>query len=303
MVRASAVLVCMAVALPLQAQSRDARPPQTDQTIQISRGMRLAVDNMAGDVVIHVWDKDAVRVQARHAARTRIKIRNRDNVLSLSADDSSGPSGAIDYDITTPAWLPMTIDGQYNDVIIEGVQGEIGVETVRGDIVLKGTSGPVEASTIEGEIVVEGGRGKISLSSVNEGIKVSGTSGELSAETTNGSITLTRMNASSIEAAPVNGDISYEGTLVDKGGYNLQSHNGDILLTVPESSNATFSVRTYNGEFATSLPLKGPDRSEVKPGKRAIYVLGTGSADVELESFGGAIQLRRTGTPRTSRDQ
>jgi Putative adhesin len=302
MVRVSAVLFCIAAAVPAHAQSREARPPQTDQTIQVSRGMRLAVDNMAGDVVVHVWDKDALRVQARHPARTRINIRNRDNVVSLSANESSGPSGAIDYDITAPAWLPLTIDGQFNDVTVEGVQGDVAVETVRGDIVLKGTSGAVEASTIEGEIVVDGARGKISLSSVNEGIKVSGTSGELSAETTNGSITLTRMTASSIEAATVNGDISYEGTLVDKGGYNLQTHNGDILVTVPEGSNATFSVRTYNGEFATSLPLKGPDRSEVKPGKRAIYTLGTGSADVELESFGGAIQLRRTGAPRTSRD-
>ena len=129
MVRASAVLCCLAAAMPVHAQSRDARPPQTDQTIQVSRGMRLAVDNIAGDVVIHVWDKDAVRVQARHAARTRVNIRNRDNVVSLSANESNGPSGAIDYDITTPPWLPMTIDGQYNDVSVEGVQAELGVET------------------------------------------------------------------------------------------------------------------------------------------------------------------------------
>lgn len=65
----------------------------------------------------------------------------------------------------------------------------------------------------------------------------------------------------------------------------------------------TFSVRTYNGEFNTSLPLKGPDRSDVRRGKRVLYTLGNGSAEVEMESFGGAIRLRRAGGARTPRDQ
>ena len=45
--------------------------PQTDQTVPVSRGTRLAIDNFAGEVVIHTWDKDSLRVQARHPSRTR----------------------------------------------------------------------------------------------------------------------------------------------------------------------------------------------------------------------------------------
>jgi hypothetical protein len=61
-------------------------------------------------------------------------------------------------------------------------------------------------------------------------------------------------------------------------------------------------VRTYNGEFGTSLPLKGPEKSELRRGKRVTYTLGTGSAEVEMESFGGAIRLRRAGAARTGRE-
>ena len=137
---------------------------------------------------------------------------------------------------------------------------------------------------------------------MNQGIKVTGASGDIAADTTNGSITLARIELSSVEVATINGNIGYEGTLADNGRYSFTTHNGDIVMTVPEPANATFNVRTYNGEFVTSLSLKGPDSSEVRRGKRVAYTLGNGSAEVEMESFGGAIRLRRAGAARTGRD-
>ena len=294
-----AVLLLALAAAPGQAQERPSRAPQTDQTVPVSRGMRLAIENYAGEVIIHTWDKDALRVQARHPSRTRINVRTGTNVVNLSAN---GPAGSVDYDITAPAWMPMKIEGQFNYVTIEGAQSDVSIETVRGDIVLKGGSGAITARTIEGEIQVEGARGKISLSSVNQGIRVTGASGDITAETTNGSITLTRVDSRSVQADTINGNVSYEGVLADNGRYTFTTHNGDIVMTVPETANATFNVRTYNGEFGSSLPVKGPARSEIKPGKRATYTLGTGSAEVQMESFGGAIRLRRAGAARTGRD-
>jgi len=292
------VLLYALAAAPVQAQERPSRAPQTDQTVPVSRGMRLAIENYAGEVIIHTWDKDALRVQARHPARTRINIRTGANVVNVS---TNGPAGSVDYDITAPAWMPMKIEGQFNYVTIEGAQSDVSVETVRGDIVLKGGSGSITARTIEGEIQVEGARGTINLSSVNQGIRVTGASGDVAAETTNGSITFTRMDSKTVGAATINGNVSYEGTLADNGRYTFTTHNGDIVMTVPETANATFTVRTYNGEFGSSLPLKGPERSEIKRGRRAAYTLGTGSAEVEMESFGGAIRVRRAGAARTGR--
>jgi len=95
----------------------------------------------------------------------------------------------------------------------------------------------------------------------------------------------------------------YEGTLADTGRYSFSTHNGDITMTVPETANATFNVRTYNGEFGTALTLKGPARSELRRGKRAAYTLGNGNAEVEMESFGGAIRLRRAGAARGRGDK
>jgi hypothetical protein len=295
----TALLMALAAGAP--AQERTPRAPETDQTVPVSRGTRLTIDNRTGEVLVRTWDKDALRVQARHAARTRVNVRTTAAGVRVSASSQTGPAGSVDYDITIPAWMPMKIEGHFIYVMVEGAQGEVAIETVRGDVVLKGGAGAISVQTIQGEIVVEGGRGKINLSSVNEGIKVTGAAGEITAETTNGSISLARIESTSVSVATVNGDLVYDGTLADNGRYRFNTHNGDITVTVPETANATFSVRTYNGDFAASFPVKGPEASELRRGRRATYTLGNGSADVQLESFGGAIRLRRPGPAQSGR--
>ena len=93
------------------------------------------------------------------------------------------------------------------------------------------------------------------------------------------------------ELITVNGDVIYEGTVQDGGRYLLSSHNGNITFAVPQGSNATLSVATFAGEFEADFPVTLTEASS--GGKRFSFVLGSGSARVELESFGGTIHLRR----------
>ena len=298
----AAVLVCALIAqVQPGADAKQTRAPQTDQTVPVSRGTRLAINNFAGEVVIRAWDKDAVRVQARSGMRAKVNVRTEAGVLSIDAAFLNSKNGSVDYEISAPAWMPMNIEGQSDFVTVEGIQAEVSITTVRGDIVLKGT-GPATAKTIEGAIEVDGARGKTTLSSVNEDITVSGGTGDIVVDTTNGSITLSRIASSNVEVTTVNGDVTYEGALADKGHYSFSTHNGDITVTVPDTANATFNVRNYHGEFGASLPVKGPDTSTVRRGKRVTYTLGNGSAEVEMETFGGDIRLRRAGANRSGRN-
>ena len=296
MISLTAVLVATLVAQP--QERRDTRPPQTDQTVAVTRGTRLLIDNFAGEVNVRAWDRDSLRVQARHASRAKVNIKTVPTGLRVSSSAEHGPPGSIDYEINAPTWMSIKVDGQFNFVTIEGTQAEVSVENVRGDIVIKGGNG-VTAKSVEGDITVEGAKGKTTVSSINQGITVSGSSGEIYAETVNGPIALSRIEAASLEASTINGNITYEGTAVNGGRYRLTSHNGSITVAVPESSNATFAVRTYNGGFNSNLPVKGDrDPREVQKGRRVLFTLGTGSAEFELESFSGGIRLRKPGTAK-----
>ena len=134
----------------------------------------------------------------------------------------------------------------------------------------------------------------MNVSSVNEKIVITDTSGDITAESINGAITMTGIDSKSVDASTVNGDIIYEGKLADGGHYSFGTHNGNLLLGVPDTVNATFTIRTYQGSFSTDLPLA---RASAAPtcsaGAGSRPTLGNGSADVSLETFGGSIRLRK----------
>jgi hypothetical protein len=290
-----------ALALTLAQAAPPRQPaPQTDETVDVQRGGRLIVNNFAGEVIVRAWDKSSVHVVARHQPRTSVRIRPLSSGVTVSSNGYMGAPGSVDYEISAPAWMPIRVEGTYNFVTIEGAQAEVFVTTVRGDVIVKGGSGVVTAKSVEGEVRVEGARGKVNVSSVNEKIRISDTSGDVSAETVNGGISMTGIESRSVDATTVNGDILFEGKLADGGHYAFGTHNGDLGLGIPENSNATFTIRTYQGSISTDFTLEGYNRAEAQRGKRVVATLGNGSADVNLETFGGAIRLRKgsVGRPR-----
>ena len=109
---------------------------QTDQTVQVQKGTRLDINNFAGDVSIKVWDKDAVRVQVTHSDRETIDIKPGDQSLLIRSHSSRGPQRSLDYQITVPKWMPISVNGIYADVTLEGTGGDLTIDTNRGDIKL-----------------------------------------------------------------------------------------------------------------------------------------------------------------------
>src|SRR4051812_48066742 len=106
-----------------------------DQTVPVAKGTKLDVHNFAGDVAIKVWDKDAVRVEVSHSDRETVDIKQADQSLTIrSRSTRGGPPRSLDYTISVPGWMAINVGGTYADVTMEGVGGDVTVETTRGDI-------------------------------------------------------------------------------------------------------------------------------------------------------------------------
>jgi hypothetical protein len=60
------------------------------------------------------------------------------------------------------------------------------------------------------------------------------------------------------------------------------------------------SVSTFNGEFASEFPVT---LTETRKGTRFSFSVGTGSAQMSVESFQGSIDLVRPGWSRGARDR
>lgn len=268
---------------------------QIDTTLTAERGQRLQVNAYSGSVTVRAWNRNAVRVESATSDRQRIEVSSSGTSVGVRTHGRNGPAGEMDIRISAPAWMPLSISGVNTSANVEGIQAAISVETVKGDVGVNGGEGLISLRSVQGAVTLRGARGRISVNSVNEDVRVSGSRGEITAETVNGEITLDGVNAVTLDASTVNGDITYAGPILDGGRYSLSTHNGDIILTVAAGTNANVAVQTFNGEFESEFPVP---LSGTRKGKGFNFLLGTGSAQVTLQSFQGTIELVRPGSRR-----
>jgi DUF4097 and DUF4098 domain-containing protein YvlB len=265
---------------------------QIDSTVPVGRGQRLEVNAFAGEVTVTAWNRDAVRVQADAEGSTGVEIDRSATTVSVRASGRRGPPSSVDLHITAPAWMPLDLSGVNTEMTITGVRAGISAETVQGVVSAKGGEGLVSLRSVQGSVSLSGAKGRLEVHSVNADVEVSASSGEVTAETVNGDVTLDAVDATSVTATSLNGDVSYNGPIKSSGRYALSTHNGDVTVTVAEGTSASVSVSTFNGEFESAFPVT---LTETRKGKRFNFTIGGGSAQVTLESFQGTIQLVRPG--------
>jgi len=269
---------------------------QTDTTLSVSARVRLEVRAFSGEIRVDTWSRNAIRIRAEHNSRTRVEIEGSESSVQVRARTVRGEPASVDFVITAPASARLALSGVSTDVIVEGIAGEITAETTSGDVSVRGGSEFVSLKSVEGDIALTDAAGRVDVGSVNGDVQLAMIRGRIMAETVNGDVSLERIESDDVEAGTVSGDVTFSGSVSDRGRYRLTSHNGDLTITVPQRVNATVSVSTFNGEFESSFPVT---LTEIRPGKRFTFTLGSGGARLELESFNGTIQLRRSdGAPR-----
>lgn len=269
---------------------------QSDTLVTVDPRARLDLNTFGGEVVIRTWDRNAMRIRADLSSRERLEITTSSSVVRVRARSARGVPRSIDYDITLPATMDIELGGTNLDVTAIGVGGTVKVETVQGDVHVSGGSRFITLNTVSGDVTLTGAQGRMNVTSVNGDVDIRDAQGELLVETVNGDIVLHRVQSDLVEGSTTNGDIDYDGTIRNNGRYWFNTHNGDITVWMNANANATISVSTFNGEFESDFPVTLTETR--RGGKRFSFTLGSGSARVELDSFGGTIRLARPGGGR-----
>jgi hypothetical protein len=271
---------------------------QTDTAFTVTPGTRLNLFNFGGQVEVKAWPRDQVRIHADHTPMTLIEIQRKGPALMVSSRARQAPARTVHYAIQVPAWISLNLSGINNDVSVEGVDGEVLVETVRGDVSVKGGKGLVSLRSLEGSVRVEGARGRVQASSVNEGVIVLDAIGDVVINTVNGNIVMGRIVSDLVEASSANGDLVWEGEFKRSGRYQFGTHNGDIVVVTKNRPNATVSVETFSGDFESTYPV---ELRRTRRGQGMNFTMGDGSAIVGFESFQGAIRLLQAGSAEAKR--
>lgn len=261
---------------------------QMDTTFAIRPGGELRLEAVNGSVTIDTWDRDAMRVRARHNGRTVIELERSGSDVSIDAQHRGMPQ-AVTFEVTVPRNYRIDIEGMSLQITVAGLRGAAMLENAHGAIVVRDVTGPVDIESVSGGVTVENVRGDIVVSTVNEAIGISGSRGNIDASTANGSIVMRNIDSRSVYASTINGLVEYVGTVYDDGDYFLGTHNGRITMSIPAQANARVGIETRNGRVESDFPVRVEGAREGEHG----FTLGSGSARIDLESYNGTIHLVR----------
>ena len=273
------------------------RPPPTglvasgaDTTVAVTRGERLLLTGLDGELTLRAVAGDEVRIEAVHQPDASLDLRR-----SSDGPVYDGRGRDLSLRVEVPAWLPVVVRGRAVEIDARGLRGGLAARTLGGDVRLVDVSGGVQVSAMDGDVVAEDVSGRVSLASVDDDVRVEGARGRLSATTNDGDVILVDVEVEELEAGTTDGDVEFEGVLSPQGVYRLVTHSGDIRVTIPRDTNARVELSTFNGAFEAGFPVV---LDGIRSGRRTGFTLGAGGARLILEAFDGDIVLREPRGPQ-----
>ena len=314
--RASIAALCLGVAGVASGQTEE-----LVRTIPMAPGGQFSLTNISGDITVAGADDGALTLRvtkrlvepgaageatARDAlGRVEIEIRERSGRVAVETEYSRrGFTGrlvdfirggraavAVDYDVTVPRGVAVSIESISGSVTVEGVDGETSIETVSGDVRLASLPRLAEVEMVSGDLRMTdvGSDDDLSAEAVSGRITIDGVRApELEVSTVSGTLSMTRVEAGRIGVETVSGPVTFDGALDADGRYEFESHSGNIHLTVPAGTGFDLEAQSFNGD----LELNAPITVAVRQGNRTIE-LTTGRTMTAFTTRGRASEIPR----------
>jgi len=262
---------------------------EVDTTFAVSADSHLELYNHQGTVSVGTWDRDELRVRARwDEGRRPVAIRTTDRSVRVRVEPRDAGLPHVEFDITTPRWMSVALQGVELSARIEESSGNVRVQSVEGTVDVNGGRGNVSLQVVDGPITVRNATGKISVNAVDGSVTITESRGAMRIESVDGDVILRGIDSDDVSVNVVDGNVVYAGTIRDDGRYFLSTHDGDLSVTIPRDANVRVSVATFDGDLVSDIPIQlEGDFSQ----KRFSFTIGTGQALMELSSFDGEIRL------------
>lgn len=261
--------------------------------VDAEAGGTVEIENIAGSVTITGWDHHRIEVTGVLSRGVEdLEIETRSRRVEIEVDQGSRHAGSAELEIRLPKGSRVRIDTVSADVHISGVDGTIEVESVSGSVDVEGRPASVDVETVSGSIDIESVVTRARIETVAGRVRLHG-GREIEIATVSGSIQLEDMNqVERVDLEAVSGSIDFAGSLAKRGEISISSHNGSIDIALPATTSARFKVSSFSGRIDNELgpPAK---RERFSPSREVEFSIGSGDAQVRIESFSGGVALRK----------
>jgi DUF4097 and DUF4098 domain-containing protein YvlB len=255
----------------------------------------VEIENPAGSIRVVGWDRSEVMVTGQlGAGASGLDFTGSGSRIRVGVDTERNPHGVISMlEVHVPVRSRLQIESFAGSISVSEVSGTVRAETVNGSITVTGQARQIQAESVNGSVEVSGASKDTHVESVNGSVTVRGASGELQASTVNGRLDVSGGSFERAHLETVSGSLAFDGALGSGATLEAETVSGSVVLALPGSLAADFSVSTFSGSVDNAF---GPPATRVgrhTPEKELEFSTGGGGARVSVHTLSGSITLRR----------
>lgn len=293
---ATAILLCLALPA-VQAAT------PFDETRPLNPDAEVALDNVAGRIIVTTWDKAEIHITGRRGEGTEgllIEGDARNLKVRIQYPENGGgwfgwgrDAQESELRVTLPAGVSLDVDSVSAEVDVRGLSGrELRIDSVSGDVMLEATAGEVHVESVSGDQRLKLTSNEVHAESVSGEIDVDGAIGDrVQLEAVSGALRLDSTGAArQVSAGVVSGEISLRTALQPGGRISAESLSGDLEVILPKGSSAKLEASSFTGTIRSEAGTV--ETEEHGPGSSLSTTLGSGDGRIELETFSGDLTVR-----------
>lgn len=276
-----------------------------DRSFQVSGPVDLEVLSRSGDITVRNGAAGTVSIHAKiqssnswfggdrkaevQELQTNPPIRQNGN--SIRIDYINLHNISVDYEITVPENTAVRAHTGSGDQTVEGLKGNIDLESGSGDLKLARLAGEMRFQTGSGNVSGRdlSGPAKVKAGSGDIEIEEMGT-GDVDIRTGSGNITVNGINGG-FHAEAGSGDIRGNGS--PRNMWSVRTGSGNVTLRVPTDAAFDVDISSSSGTVTLGHPVTTTVQGRIQESRKSvigkvrgggpIVSVHTGSGDVQVD--------------------
>jgi DUF4097 and DUF4098 domain-containing protein YvlB len=292
------------------------------RTLQVTGPVNLDLTTGSGSVNVRTGSSSEVQVTAHIKANNWFGANSDDRIKRIEANPPIQQSGndirighlddselqhniSISYDLTVPAETRLRSHTGSGNQNIEGIRGEIEIESGSGGLKISDIGGTVRAETGSGEIGIDRVKSSVRAKAGSGSIHAIDIGGGFEGHTGSGHITLEQTAAGSVRADTGSGGLELRGvqgsldaqagsgTIVAEGNptgaWTVHSGSGNIRLKLASAAAFDLDAQTSSGSISVNQPVTVQGTMGRKQLRGKVH---GGGVPVEVETGSGNIEIQ-----------
>jgi DUF4097 and DUF4098 domain-containing protein YvlB len=204
----------------------------------------------------------------------------------------NGADGPARLEVRVPHGAKVVIDAGESSVDVEGLTGPVEIRGGGGAVHVNSAPVRLTIETVDGDVDITGGPHRsLDVRTAGGKVRVTGARGEINVNSVSGEVTLQADSITRGSVTSVAGTVRMMGVVDRTGTLNVESHGGDVELTLATRPGFEVVATAIGGSITNSLSRTAPRPIRDGRGFLLETAVGDGSGTVTVTAFKGTIRL------------